>query len=248
VIENFADAGLLDVALRAIGLSTHEVDRNEVTPDYGFGDDDVERVFVVPSFEVHGTQQIHPGLILINMAYGFMRAFEMYARYRGVAPTLTLFLLIGGSDRITALRKEICLLEEAVLRVVNENGEVEPVTPDAPLRALTRYAFHGPTLRQIRSLKTEVRGLVVSRVQEFGIESVPIAFDDGAYRNPTLGWWENWERHRAPLDDLLRSFTPWTPLPIRHTIDSAGAVTPVLETGTVAAPVTPQPTRSALGG
>ncbi len=246
VIENFNDASLVDVALRAVGLSTHEVNRNEVTPDYGFGDE-VDRVFVVPSFEVHRTQEIHPGKILVNLGYGWMRAFENYARHRGAVSALVHQLLIAGSDRITALRQEILGLEETVLRVLDEDGSYRTVGDTTPARPIERYAFDGPVLRRIRELKLEVRDLVVSRVEGFGSESVPLRLDVGSYRNPTAGWWLHWERHRPAVDAALRRFAPWTQLAIRHTLTGNGSVRPVLETGAVTPPAIPTAVSAVLG-
>jgi hypothetical protein len=51
----------------------------------------------------------------------------------------------------------------------------------------------------------------------FSAESVQKRFDDPTivYANPIRDWWNNWERHKEPLDSLLRAFDPWTALPIR---------------------------------
>jgi hypothetical protein len=38
--------------------------------------DGLERYLIQPAFEVHETTQIDPGLIRINMAYGYLRGFN----------------------------------------------------------------------------------------------------------------------------------------------------------------------------
>jgi predicted acylesterase/phospholipase RssA len=219
-ITQFRNEGIVDIGLRAVELSTREVAQNEYSPDGGFCDG-VDRVFVIPSFEVHGTQEVDPGLILINMAYGYMRAFEMYARFRQTVNTFQLFLLIALSDQITALRKQIWELEEDVLMLTDEvNGprSVPDIPPDeVPTYPPAARFFEGPLLREIRRLKQEVFDLVVARLTTYGAESLPKRFDDPtiAYLNPITDWWDTWERHKEPLESLLRGFSLWSPLPIR---------------------------------
>lgn len=246
-ITQFRNANILNIGVRATELATSEVKYNEISPDHGFCDQ-VERVFVVPSFEVHGTQDIDPGLILINMAYGSMRAFEMYARFREAVNSFHLFLLIDVSNQISTLRKQIWALEETVLKLTAENTGPLSV-PEIPPEALPSYPaaarfFEGPTLREIRRLKQEVFNLVVARVTSYGAESVPKRFDDptAGYLNPITDWWDTWERHKEPLESLLRGFSLWSALPIAVRVvtrNEVGVPEQVFETTVPPRPVLP---------
>ncbi|MFZ5615657.1 MAG: choice-of-anchor D domain-containing protein [Pseudomonadota bacterium] len=62
---------------------------------------------IAPSFDVHGTMQIDPGLIAINMDYGFMRAGDVLSRVAGFDRARAIAL----SDAITRLRRDTWELE-----------------------------------------------------------------------------------------------------------------------------------------
>jgi hypothetical protein len=36
----------------------------------------------------------------------------------------------------------------------------------------------------------------------------------GASELQVTGWWDTWERHKEPLESLMRVFNPWSTLPI----------------------------------
>jgi hypothetical protein len=115
--------------------------------------------------------------------------------------------------------------------------------PSVPVDELPSYKpearfFDGPTLREIRRIKQEMFNLVVERVEAFGGESVPKRFDDPSigYLNPSANWWTTWERHREPLESLIRGFDPWSPLPFNVTFGNLGAAIPVFEYAAPAAP------------
>jgi hypothetical protein len=254
VITQFRNENWLSFAMRSVNLAVHEVARNEIAPDLPYCDD-IDRVLIIPTFPVHPPTEIQPGLILINMAYGYQRAFDAYAIYRENPADDVRQNLIDSSDLITTLRRRIWELEETVGKVIDPSRgtlDISTLTADElALYPAPRFWFDPSTLAQIRQLKAILMDRVIARFAFFGAESLPNEFSDPTtgYLNTIFDWWETWERHREPLDTFLRGFGLWTALPIRVEVvvrNEVGSLTQIFETSVPPRPVLPEATRNAL--
>lgn len=76
----FEHRNFFEIALRAVmEIMTDETLRNETNPPRGWG----QEVWIIqPSYPVHDSFTIDPGLIRISMAYGFMRAGDVFALHQ----------------------------------------------------------------------------------------------------------------------------------------------------------------------
>jgi len=257
VIANFRNERWMSMAVRSVFLAVFEVARNELAPDLPYCDG-IDRIFVVPTFPVVAPTEIQPGLILINMAYGYMRAFDEYSVFRGLPPDAATNLR-ASSDGIIGMRRQIWELEEEVAKVTSENLGILDVSAFNSLQRRdnlasfrpTSFFFDAPILGQIRQLKVDLLNLVVLRFDGAGAESMPKAFSDASlgYLNPTTDWWGTWERHREPLESFLRGFDLWSALPIQVRIvvrNELGSPEQVFETSVPPRPVTPERVRVGL--
>lgn len=199
-----APANFIRIGDRAVtGILIDEVLANEVGPRGGWG---VGRGYlpvnvrvVVPSFEVHGSLQIDPWLIRINMGYGFLRTNDTHQGWRllsgyveaaasAVGAALGLVsdapLRLGeNSDAITHARMAAAQLEREMFTGYRDSPRVGgrgiDVRPRPYLTAEARANF----LRSIRVHKREIKRLVEERRTTVG-GSLP----DGADR-----WWRDYE-------------------------------------------------------
>lgn len=166
--SGFAQAKLLDIAPRALEVMMDEMQADDVGPFRGFG---VPVITISPTFLVHDTLTIDPGLISINMDYGYMRAFD-----DAVAPASERARLRQMSDEITLLRLEAWAQEYYA------NGEWFPVGKHSPLVAVPDPA----ALQFVRDHKLEIRTKTKDRVAAYGGSSVPAQPER---------WWQAFERH-----------------------------------------------------
>jgi hypothetical protein len=234
---DFSDNNLLDIGQRGLDLATFEIKRNEISPPQGHCDQ-IERIFIVPTFSVQETTTIDPGLILINMAYGYMRAFETYRWFSQGLSNGALWAMVDNTDNIIQTRRRIWELENiAVTKVDPPFG-----LPDN-LPGIEYLVFDPTTMAEIRRLKRAVFAAVQRRFETWGAESLPNEFSDPTtgYLNTAFDWWENWERHLQPTENRLRAHNPWRPLPIALTGPRAR-----IEPSIPPKPVTPPVMRAAL--
>ncbi len=194
--RSFGDPGrLFEIGQRGIDLAVNEVLSEERLPRAGFCDDR-ERVLIQPSFEVHDTIEIDPGLIRINMAYGFFRAFDADQFRRGNLNVIQYYLWQLWTDDLIRTRGEC--------HAVEMNGEM-------------RYArgtrlFHHNTLQAIRERKNHIAELIETRFDTFGAAAFPRQFVSAVMGNHSvLSWCDTWEIHQDPHRSFLNGIDLWQP-------------------------------------
>jgi predicted acylesterase/phospholipase RssA len=224
--SSFSEASFLRVAGRSLGILTRETYREEVEPDAGWSDD-VERIFIYPSESVHGSQTVHPGLLRINIAYGYMVAFEQYKGqtddWGDIAGQWILVAALCGLT-ITALRVRVLELEEKALQMF------------LPVGGLLRPIFRAEYISQIRDCKRQLMEVTITRFRAAGedLASLPLTLPDGPAGPESIHqWWESWERHKGTLDSILGEWDLWEPLWITNSLGL-----PILEGSVPPRPVT----------
>lgn len=175
----FGQAKLLDIAPRALEILMDEVRLGDVEPFRGFG---VPVTVAAPTFVPYDTLTVDPGLISINMDYGYMRAYDDLV---GPAADRTQSRL--STDDIILLRLEAWNEE------YHANGErLGPRPKGSPLVPVPDPM----ALQNVRDLKLDIRTKTKDRVARFGPTSVP---------QKTAPWWQAFERH--PWQPLIPD--PW---------------------------------------
>lgn len=99
---SMAGADLLSVVMRSTEILIDEAGRDELAYAHSAG-----AVVIHPEVDVHDAMVVHPGLIRINHAYGWMRAAEEVLELGPVQEELT--------RRITSLRMQALALEEQIM-------------------------------------------------------------------------------------------------------------------------------------
>lgn len=210
---SYHDANIASIGSRSLDILTTEIKANEVNPESGRWPADVERYVIYPEVEVHGTQEVNPGLISINMAYGYMRAYEltlkgMLNRDLGVLQANALW---ANTRAIMETRRAIWTIEHNCA----DGGPLLQIRPDwhpgrrienkdvfeesiPPPRAIV---FNKPILDILRQHKRNLLELVETRMRfvEHDPHALPLKFE-GPPRllHPSLtpkDWWTKWERH-----------------------------------------------------
>jgi NTE family protein len=173
-------SSMIQVAGRSVDVVLHEAQLNDVAPFRGFG---VAMTVIAPKFLVHDTLEVDPGLISINMDYGYMRAFDEV-----VADPANAEEMRKLSREITAARMEIWSVE------YHANGRSLTI---AEGERDNWKGVPGPeSLRLARTMKSALRAKVYERINLGGQAAVPPG---------RAGWWQHWERH--PWAPYIP--TPW---------------------------------------
>ena len=167
-----APTALLPVAERAVGLMLDGSSRRQLEPFRGWG---VPVKVIAPRFEPHNLLVVDPGLIRINMDYGYMRVYDemqgddsLRAAYR------------TSSDAITQLRMTVWYQEHWA------NGQYPKGFPRSGQLQPTGSAEQ---VEWIRDKKKEIRDRVLARAGLTGgflRASVPSGIDKA---------WREWEAH-----------------------------------------------------
>lgn len=97
--QSMADADLISVVMRAVDILADETGRDELAYAHSAG-----AVVIEPELDVHDAMTVHPGLIRIHVAYGWMRAAETILQAGPEQEART--------RRIIALRMKAVQLEE----------------------------------------------------------------------------------------------------------------------------------------
>lgn len=143
---SFASSTLLEIVGRSlVDLAIGEIARDDTRTPVGSG----RTVKIVqPTIDIHDATTIDPGLISIGMAYGYMRAADVW---EGVPEGDRAWQIADG---IALLRREIWRLECLA------NGQPVPTEPAMGVR------LPDPSLEpQIQARKEQLRGLVAERRQ-----------------------------------------------------------------------------------
>jgi hypothetical protein len=165
----FGQAKLPQIAPRAFEVLLDEMQLDDIAPFRGFG---VPLEVVAPTFLVHDTLTVDPGLIAINMAYGYMRAYDEL-----VAPAADRTAARASTDEIVLGRLEAWTQEHYA------NGErIGPRPAGSPLVLVPDPM----ALQDVRDFKLAVRTATKARVARWGPSSVP---------SGTITWWQQFERH-----------------------------------------------------
>jgi NTE family protein len=170
---------MIDVAGRVANIILDEGQRDDFAPFRGFG---IPVSVIDPTFLVHDTLMVEPGLISINMDYGYMRAYDQV-----VVKPADRDALRNLSDEITVARIEAWVQEYWA------NGELLPglVQPRPLVPVPDPFA-----LQSARDFKKIIRTKTFERINLSSSNSVP------SYR---ANWWLRWERHAwQPLNP-----SPW---------------------------------------
>lgn len=178
-----AITGLVDIAVcAATDITIDEITGNDLEPYGGWG---VPVHVIRATVEVEGSRTIDPGLIRINMAYGWMRAFDVLSAFHPGAPDVS-----QNSDMIASLRKDIWDAENTLhndARNVNWNPERGP-DPGYKAKVSGEVA-------SIREKKTQLSQLLVSRDNIAGPSSMP---------PDIINWRISWEAHQwDPKNNLV---------------------------------------------
>jgi predicted acylesterase/phospholipase RssA len=172
--SGFAQAKLLNIAPRALEIMLDEMQADDVGPFRGFG---VPVTTITPTFLVHNTLTIDPGLIAINMDYGYMRAFD-----EAVGPAAERVRLRQMTDEIILLRLDAWTTEHSANGEYLRPPEYDRSIPGGRLDLLPNLM----SLQTVRDLKLEIRARTKDRVASFGPQSVPAQPER---------WWQGFERH-----------------------------------------------------
>ena len=168
---SFGDEGrLVDIAFRSLALATNEVELGDTLPRGGFADAR-ERVLIHPRVLVHRLTQLDPGLIRINMAYGWFRAFDVDQLRRGAINGLQFSLWNLWADELALERRGCHALELYMVREHDRTGgffrhgllesisrleELRRRVPGGTVRVLWSTGFSGsarqPGSKQIPSI------------------------------------------------------------------------------------------------
>jgi predicted acylesterase/phospholipase RssA len=191
---SFGDNGrIFDIAFRGLDLQSNEVTIGDIVPRSGFCDDR-ERILIMPRELIHDTQEIEPGLIRINMAYGWLRGFEADQLRRGNINGLQMLLWNLWSDDVAVERKRCHILERFITQQYWYYG----------------HLFRHDLLEALRMSKNRIAELIVERFDFFGAAGFPPKLDQVALLDQVvfashgvLDWCGTWEVHRNQKSDEL---------------------------------------------
>jgi predicted acylesterase/phospholipase RssA len=134
---------------------------------------------IAPSFLVHGTLDVDPGLIRINMDYGYLCAYDD-------AVSTNRAWSRSNSDEITRLRMDVWDLEHSAFGYRLPHVMTQQTVPVSNIAAL----------RTVREKKRRIFDLIAQRDQRFGPDASP---------RGRAAWWQGFEAHYfAP-----RIGSPW---------------------------------------
>lgn len=135
--QSMADADLFSVVTRAMEILIDEATRDELAYAHSAG-----AIVIDPEVDVHEAMTVHPGLIRINMDYGWMRAAEEVLELGTAQEARTL--------RITVLRVQALQLEQQIAggtdtasigaRLAGTKGELRRLVDASPPEVLPRGA------------------------------------------------------------------------------------------------------------
>jgi hypothetical protein len=205
-IESVLPLPFLGVALRVgTGILPDEVGRKDLFPDNPWP---VPVMVVRPDptiDDIHDGLTLEPGLIRINMAYGYMRAYDTIVAFEKFVPSFYQYAaqensIKGKTTEIIQLRNKIWSLEFAA----NGMEFVKPTSMFPPEPSHFR-AIAPPNTQvhaQVKELKAQLKALIDARIAYYtdaahkikGTESLPADYPI---------WSTQWEKH---------SWTPTIPL------------------------------------
>ncbi|MDO9714212.1 patatin-like phospholipase family protein [Paracraurococcus lichenis] len=189
-----APGSLLKITKRGIDIQGDEVTLDDMHPRQGFCDGR-ERVLVHPDFEVHHILTIDPGLIRINIAYGYFRAFDGEKLRRTETNGLQYLIWRLWTNDLISERVNCHMLEERLaywLTIFDANLEW--------------------ALPELRDRKNRIGELIVERYLTFGADAFPRKLLNGVIGDQSvLDWCGTWERHSPTIRAQLDALDLWAP-------------------------------------
>jgi len=174
---DYTKKGLLDIGVRsATDVTIDEILTDNIAPFDGWP---VPVHVIRPNIEVESSRTIDRGLIRINIAYGYMRAFDVVSPI-AKARSDKQAALMKLSDQIASTRLQIWQKEETAFFNWQNIGAEGPGGRGDPC---TNFRF---AVDDMRVLKAALLGLVQCRLSIAGQESMPA---DAA------NWATSWEAH-----------------------------------------------------
>jgi predicted acylesterase/phospholipase RssA len=239
---SFAQANLFDILVRAAdNIASTAIQEYSIRAQSPGETLSYALTVIRPLFEIHDIFTIDPGLVSINMAYGYMRAGEVMVLGSAFGDSVTNEYGSGNqlsplSDQIMQLRRQVWALE-----VMVNSYPMSPGLQPAPFPQPTLLATNNPATNlaslmwQIRTWKFLIRDLVCQYTRAPGFVSTLLPTPDfRPQTNATFtfqSWWMTWERH------------PWTPssaTPWAQFVDGNGySVAPFPNIANFANPCTP---------
>lgn len=178
---------IIDITKRAVDIILDEAQSNDYDPFRGFG---IPITLIAPTFLIYGPLSVDPGLLAINMDYGYMRAYDEV-----VAKPTDRVEMRKLSDEITTARVEAWYEEYPV------NGEFH-FAVTSPIRQVPLIE----SLVVVRDIKKSIRDKTYQRINLSANNSVP---------SHKAAWWQEWERHTfvtinaSPWDEMITRRSPY---------------------------------------
>jgi hypothetical protein len=190
-----AKANLIDIALRGISIQGSEVAWANRREPAGTCRSDIEMLLIQPrGDELHGTFQVDSALIRINLAYGWMRAFDEFLKRENPTRYLNAY---GSTEDIVQYRLNIWRREEQILLDMLHSPRPSFAAPDARDASVTDETCNLTAMEasQLRTLKRDLFQLVYDRFSQYGEASLPKGFGtpDAVRSERIFDWWEQWE-------------------------------------------------------
>ena len=182
----------VDIWERAPDIMLDQQRRDQLFPRNGLGVPVLN--IIAPNVQVHGSRDIDPGLIRINSAYGYMKAYDNLSQQ--LEPNARP-VLIALSDLIAGKRRDIWNLEVKLgYEFFNYQSSISQKNPGVAQGEESTIKIDLP---QLRSLKNQLEGCVQCR-RSIAAESLPSDADT---------WWLSWEQHGDGIVTASLPKNPW---------------------------------------
>jgi predicted acylesterase/phospholipase RssA len=150
--------------------------------------------------DIHDGLTLEPGLIRINMAYGYMRAFDTLAAFRH-APASYLSVTaahskLGHTTDIVELRKEIWRLEFPAMG--KEFIKPASALPPAPYSIGTLKAPDAAAHQKVKAMKQQLQTLINDRIAYYDKLALPGFSAVASVPADHESWVKGWEKHDFP--------------------------------------------------
>jgi predicted acylesterase/phospholipase RssA len=177
---DYTNKGLIDIGTRvATDITIDEITTDNIAPA-GFGWN-ASVIIIRPNVEVESSRTIDPGLIRINVAYGWMRGYDVLSLQPNPGLRASLIVL---SDGIASTRKQIWDLENSIRTSLHAcYGQAGR---NQVLFLQQTQAAMNSTVPRLRALKNQLMGLVQCRLATAGQDSTP---------GDAEAWANSWEPH-----------------------------------------------------
>lgn len=167
--DKFDNKGILDIATRAMeDIMVDEILVDSFAPPVPWG---LPHLVIRPNVQVEGSRTIDPGLIRINISYGFMRAYDVLSSQRNPWLKRSFWgypdrnYLIELSDYIACYRCQIWALENSIRALITQflslrnsiaidNAQALNPNFDQPMKTLAQAMAYGSNAQALQIKKT----------------------------------------------------------------------------------------------